>query len=76
MDGEKPGEMGMPCWEGSWDLQELLEWPAGHRAVVPPYRGSCATGMGLPKAGELSWCCWECGVGAFELGNLGDEGGT
>uniref|UniRef100_A0A8C4V683 Uncharacterized protein n=1 Tax=Falco tinnunculus TaxID=100819 RepID=A0A8C4V683_FALTI len=49
----------MPCWEGSWDLQELLEWPA-------PCQGCCATGIGLLKVGKLSWCCWMrgtvCGV--------------
>lgn len=57
MDGKELGEMVIPWWEGGWDLQELLEWPAGHQAVVPPCRGNCAIRMGLPKAGELFWCC-------------------
>lgn len=70
VDGEKPGEMGMPCWEGNWDLQKLLERPAGHWAVVPLCRGSCVTGMGLPKTGMLSWCSSGPGRAGWTGGTL------
>lgn len=62
--GHLGGEMGMSCWEGNWDLQEILGWLLGGGDTLP---GQTMHWDDVAKAEKFFWCCCK----GLEPGKLG-----